>query len=251
MLRITEENNKCQSVVKSFVLKEDKVFVCYFDETVVRVFGVDGLNAEPCYDFGTTLSVIFDLMVVDDILYVSGRSDDENMSRFLKTIKVDLAPLSEPVEILKRPYKGEMFRLSKSCWATILLCSSNKIIHLTENGDVVREVDLSFDVYDVVQLNDRHHFVYSLGKEVCIVDERGTKVTTYLPSGRLILPTLFTKWNIYLSKFDCKNALFPRHNLCSMSDCDVITSMKKIYYNEKSGDTFVLTDSYKLLAYEL
>lgn len=250
MLRITEED-KPHGIIKSVVLKEDKVFICYFDETVVRVFSVDGLNAEQCYDFGKMLSAIFDLIVVDDVLYVSGRSDEENMPCFLKAIKLDLASSSEPIEIFKLPCDGEMFRLSKSCWATVLLCSSNKIIHLTENGDVAREVDLSFDVYNVVQLNERHHFVCSLDEEVCILDERGTKVTTYSPYGRLILPTPFTKWNIYLNEFSHGNALFPGHNLCSMSDCDVIKSMKKIYYNEESGDTFILSDNYKLLAYEL
>ena len=213
------------------------------------MFSHDVTNLKTSYDLKDEL---FDILAINDAIYFAGRSDGVT-----KIFKIDFALNTAPSKIFELQSQGHVLRLSKSCDDNILLTSSNRIIHLSENGDVLKSVDLNREtVYDALQLDETRYVV--CGEATFqILSNHGSCVETYLPSDecqKINCPFRLAKDffdNVYVSCQRSRCIYVLDRELNFKKRRDVGCCVDKMYFDETKKSLLILTDGRRLLEFDL
>ena len=166
---------------RSLASHQENVFVCYKNSSKVDAFSYDGLARKSSYSFDNVLAVIHDILVFDSKLIAVGGSDQRNGCKVNKILKVGLLEggLSEIYEF---PCRGYLPRLSTTFCGNILSVSNDNLVHLSDDGDVVKKVDLPFNITNALQSDRRRYVVCKLFGDVCIVNDSGDVLVKYSPT---------------------------------------------------------------------
>ena len=179
-------------------------------------------------------------------MYVAGQSSQ--CGGAIKIIKFDEALKIAPSKMYEAEYQGDVLRLSKSYDDNILLVLSDKILQLSESGDVMKTINLSFNICDALQI-DEGLYVVCCETELCIVDHDGSKIVTYSPfdeSLKISSPFRLAKdcnGNIYMSDQNTRSVFILNYGLDFITHHELNDSVIKMYFNETENILSVLTRS--------
>lgn len=165
------------SPFESFALKENGIYLCECS-SFVKMYSLHDWKYRKIINFSDELSVPSDILILNNVVYVTGRSRQGDGS--VKVMKFDEMSEAVASKIYEVEHQGDVLRLSKSCDGDILLVLNYEIIQLTENGVVRKAIKLSFAICDALQIHEEC-FVVCCDTELCTVDRDGSKITIYEP----------------------------------------------------------------------
>ena len=199
-------------------------------------------------------SKIHDLLIIGNTLFVSGRNEDHY---FVVKVLLDSED-RDKVVIFKDLCQGlETFmKMSKSIsQGNILLKLNYKLLLLSEDGDVINTIKLSFDVYDALEIRPQTYIV-CCQEEVCIIDHYGDKVARYSSISsyqRIRFPQFVAKdkhGTIYIYDFLTKH-VFVLDNTLSFVSSHRLGHLLKLSYDMERNLLLALSVDNILLTFSL
>lgn len=251
MIEDSRLNGKIVGRVNSFAVSRNKIFTCNWEESRVDTF--EGTTLISSYDFknkGNHLTQVHDVLVSGDDAFVLGRRG----ILYDSVVKMNASFGHCPEVIYTMTNQENICCLSESCCGKLLLVLSNRLLHLSENGDVVKTVDLTFDVYDALQIDETRYVVCSRDEEVCVVDDSGNKIAKYSDKKQLKSPYRLAKDNygyVFLTDYFSKLILVLDRGLNYISSHDVGEYLFKILYDGEKDLLLALSNCNKLITFKL
>ena len=236
----------------SFTSSDENMYFCV-KRSKIELFDYKDWNlrnSKPSFEFKPKLSRVSDLLAMDGMLYLAG-SDERDT---IKVIKMeDVHELDKVLVIYKTKHKAYVLKLSKSSCGNVLLILHNKILLLSEIGDVMKTINLSFEIYNALQFDDKH-FVVLCDDKVCFVDDSGKMTLIHHPHRSPSNEQYFLKYANCLAKDDCGN-IYVGGAVSDIvvldSDLNFVTShiigeiVSKIFYDEGSSALLVLAGKFR------
>ena len=210
----------------------------------------DRMTLASSYDFKNKLSQVHDMMVSGDDMFILGRRG----ILYDNVIKINASFKDYPQEIYTLSNQESICCLSESCSGKLLLVLSKKLLHLSENGEVLKTIDLSFDIYDALQVDETRYIVCCRDDDVCVVDDSGEKIVRYSDKKVIKSPYRLAKDNygyVFLTDYFSKTILVLDQGLNYISSHDVAEYLFKILYDRERDSLLALSNCNKLLTFEL
>ena len=176
----------------------------------------------------------------------------------MRNTDIDITTKNKPLEFFKIRQKGNTIRLSKSIHGNTILTLSNRLLHLSHNGKVMKATYFPFDVCDALE-SDERHYVVCTGVEVCIVNDFGEKTLAYSPSDEsqtIKAPHRLAKdsrGNIYVfdGNPESLKIFVLDHKLDFISFHNINHSVCKMCYDEANDTLVILMSDNYLTIFEL
>ena len=234
--RINQET--FESNVQCFALHRGDIIYCNNEGRVLEVYRYGKLRVRIHSSCG--INKVNDVTVIDGVFYVAFVGNDN----FYYIFKCHLEFSGcEPSQIHYRPFsqEGHVVRLSKSLSGNILFVLSKKIMHLSTNGEVLKSVNLPFDIFDALEL-DKKRYVVSRLSEICTIDCNGNRLLTYTCCNndpplsfdiRALSVTKDNRGNIYVNDYWKKEILVLDHCLSLRSSVALDRSLLDIVFDEE------------------
>ena len=183
----------------SFASSQDDIYFGSETDSKIDVFNSVGMDLKSSYDLKNVISKVSDLLAFNEMLFVIGFEGNYNNNTnprnslsynisgisandnsIVKVIKID--SLSQPLVIYKFSNQN-VCKLTKSfCQKDLLIILSNKLILLSQSGNVRNSIDLNFSIKNALQLDDQSYVVCSQNYDVCIINNCGNNCWKYSPS---------------------------------------------------------------------
>ena len=240
----------------SIALKDGDVYLCKYpgSESVVKAFDHKSWNHKKSYYFEDELTDLSDIVIIDNTLFVAGRSNQSN--DIVRVAKFHIKSDNAPLKICDIQSEGDVLRLSKSFDGNLLLVLSDKILQLSANGDVMKTINLSFNICDALQIG-QHRYVVCCETELCIVDHNGLKIVTYSPPNKcykISSPFRLVKDNfgdIFVSDKTTPFCYVVDYGLNFLDSHHIGGTALKMYFDESTMALIILTDAQRIIDYEL
>ena len=243
---------KFDFTAKSIASNQGELFLCSTEDGVHFVRHINISDFMTKYYFGNDLSEFIDALIVNNMLYVLDQRDD-----FITIFKFDLMTKNKPREFYKYRYKGTNFKLSKCINGKIILSLSNKLLHLSQNGNITKIICFSFHARDVLEI-DEGRYVVCTEDNIFIVNDCGEKIVKYSPFDKcqaIKAPLCLANdtRNIFVFDGNPKNhkIIVLDHKLDFISSHDINRSVHKMCYDEANDKLFMLTNDNYLTTIEL
>lgn len=253
-MKLVKEDKLGQNV-HSFASIKDKIFVSYKNSTKVDAFSYDGLAKKSSCDFENVLTIVHDMLIFNDKLIVVGGSDQRNGCKVNKILKVGLLLKGGPSEMYEFPCRGYLPRLSTTLCGNVLCVSNDNLVHLSENGDVLKKVDLSFNITNALQTDHRQYVVCKLFGDICIVNDVGEVLVKYSPSKdfrKIKSPTCLAtdrcgyiyacgnSWPVTQENRDKKKVCVLGRSLNFVWSCELKGFLSKMYFSQTNNKLLTL-----------
>ena len=232
----------------SFASSHDDIYFCNESNAEIDVFNSVGMDLKSSYDFKNVISKVSDVLVINGMLFISGfECNVPTNNKYFKIIKIGTSLRCHPLVIYKFLYNQTVVKLSKSSCHNIHLMLFNKIMLISQDGNVKKSIDLPFYISNVLQLDDQNYFVCCQNHEICIIDDFGLIIKKCSPTNdchKMLSPCLAVDnyGNIYMGE---RNILVVGRLLSFESLhvlCDVNEKILKISYNEGKGMLLVFVE---------
>ena len=244
----------------SFAPTQSYLFVCR--SNYVMWSNNQRLNFKTLNDLKNVLAKVTDLLHVNNILYVSGYGyssySSTNLIDRLNYIFKFVIANNQSSLFYKVEYNNYVLRLSKSYLSTLLLILRNKIMHFTEQGKIMKTINLPFQILDALQLQEKLYAVIS-DSELCLVNDFGEKILRYssdLDIRDIKSPGCLTKDNfgniyVFSDKSNNKKIFVLDQALNFRSSHDIGHVVLKMCYDESKDTLLVLKNDRTLLTFQL
>ena len=247
------KENKFDFAAKCIASNQGDIFLCSTEGGVHFVRQLNNFDLKTKFYFGNDLPEFIDALIVNNVLYVLDQRHD-----IIRIIKFDVMTKNKPREFFKYRYKGTNFKLSKCINGKIILSLSNKLLHLSQTGNVTKIICFFFHVRDVLEI-DQGRYVVCTEDKVCIVNDCGEEIVKYSPpdeSQAIKIPRRLAKdirSIIYVFDGNPKNhkIIALDHKLNFISSHDINRSVHKMCYDEANDKLFMLTNDNYLTTIEL
>ena len=205
-------------------------------------------------DLDELISNVEDMLIIDDLLFVAGTSDDE--CGYVVKFHMGRKRCKQK-QIFEHPLEDKTYwmRLSKSLWECILVILKNKIVELSDDGDVLKTIDLTFDIIYALPF-DLKSYIVCCPKEVCIIDDKGFKIrnSSCGEYRALTAPCCLVKdkrGDTYaVDIFTKKLFVFDHHLIIKMS-LDLTNDFVKLCYDKERDVLMAIDEHNSLLTFEL
>ena len=236
-------------------LKDGDVYFCEYSgsESIVSALDHKSWNHKKSYYFEDELTDLSDIVIIDNTLFVAGRSNQSN--DIVRVAKFHIKSDNAPLKICDIQSEGDVLRLSKSFDGNLLLVLSDKILQLSANGDVMKTINLSFNICDALQIG-QHRYVVCCETELCIIDQNGLKIVTYSPPNeccKISSPFRLAKDNfrIFVSDKTFPFLYVVDYNLNFLNFHNIGGNALKMYFDETRMALIILTNTPRIIDYEL
>lgn len=241
---------------KSFASSGNNMFLSV-NPSEIRVFDYSEWNLRPSFEFESDFKRVFDLLVMDRMLFIVGSDEHNN----IKVIRLDVIK-NKSLVIYKLESRSYVLKLDKSSSGNIILILCNKILFLSVKGDVIKTINLTFDISNALQF-DEGRFVVFCDEAVCFINDSGEKTAIQHPHWWPSDKRHLLKFVNCLAKDDCGYIYFGLAGSdIAILDCDLnfvtfyavgVESVRKIIYDESRRILLVLAgkfESSKLLMFK-
>ena len=240
----------------SIALKDGDVYLCKYPgrESVVKALDHKSWYHKKSYYFEYELTDLSDIVIINNTLFVAGRSNQSN--DIVRVAKFHIKSDNAPQKICDIQSEGDVLRLSKSFDGNPLLVLSDKILQLSANGDVMKTINLSFNICDALQIG-QHRYVVCCETELCIVDHKGLIKVTYSPPNKcykINSPFRLAKDNfgdIFVSDKTSPFFYVVDYNLNFLNFHNIGGNALKMHFNESRMALIILTEAPRIIDYEL
>ena len=241
---------------RTFSTNGTDIFFWNGAESRIDVYNYDDMTFKSSFAFGHHPEEVFDLLIIKNTLYIARFKP----MKFIKVYQIDAGLVdSNTVLMFKLQYGGRALEMSKSFSENILLTLIDRVMEISEKGEVIQAIDLSlpYDIRNALQINS-DRFVICHSEGMLAVDNRGKVVYNYEDYKHSLSLS-----NPYLSSKDNYGNIVVLYNDSDFIVCDREFCLKlcsnipdhkhvlKMCYVETRDEFLCLMKDSRLLAMEL